>query len=485
MKIINRILCSALILLSIISYANQSVLAKQSTFSLLAVPVPAPVSPSGTITDTTPTYRWGKIAGASQYRYQLLKGASVIYTITFAASACGSGVNCAHTPLTSLSNGTYAWRVRVMVSGTWSSYSPLKGFAYARVPVSRLPSGDITDTTPSYSWSKVVNATRYELRLYRGASMIYSPIILASSCTSGVNCGFTPVTKLKYGAYTWQIRAMLSGSWKAFSAPKAFYVSPVLVGAGDIASCSSTGDEATANLIDGIAGTVFTAGDNAYQTGTAAEFANCYDPSWGRFKARTKPSPGNHEYYTSGASGYYGYFGAAAGDPAKGYYSYDLGDWHIIVMNSEIDTAAGSPQEVWLRQDLAAHPVVCTLAYWHKPRFSSSASHGSNTAMQPLWQALYEYHADVVVNGHDHLYERFSPQTPDGTADPDGISEFVAGMGGASLYTFGNILPNSPARNNDPHGVLKFILNAASYRWQFVPVAGKTYADNGTANCVP
>jgi hypothetical protein len=258
-----------------------------------------------------------------------------------------------------------------------------------------------------------------------------------------------------------------------------------LVGAGDISTCSNNGDEATAKLIDGIAGTVYTTGDNAYESGSASEYANCYNPTWGRFKTRTNPSPGNHEYNTSGASGYYGYFGTSAGDPTKGYYSYNLGTWHIVVLNSEISTASGSSQEKWLRQDLIANPSTCTLAYWHTPRFSSGSTHGSNSGVQPLWQALYDYHADVIVNGHEHNYERFDPQSPTGVADVNGIREFVAGMGGRSHYGFGTILPNSVARNGDTYGVLKFTLHTGGYDWQFVPEAGKTYADSGTALCVP
>jgi hypothetical protein len=260
---------------------------------------------------------------------------------------------------------------------------------------------------------------------------------------------------------------------------------PVLVGAGDIASCSSTGDEATANLLDGIAGTVFTTGDNAYKDGTAAEFNDCYDPTWGRHKARTRPSPGNHDYHTTDAAGYYSYFGSAAGDPAKGYYSYDLGAWHIIVLNSEISASAGSPQEQWLRADLAAHPVACTAAYWHKPRFSSGARHGSSTSMKPFWQALYDFGADVVLVGHEHNYERFAPQDPNGVADPiEGIREFVVGMGGASHYAFGPPIANSEIRNADTFGVLKLTLYPTSYNWEFIPEVGQTFTDSGTASCV-
>lgn len=260
---------------------------------------------------------------------------------------------------------------------------------------------------------------------------------------------------------------------------------PVLVGAGDIASCSDAGDEATATLLDGIAGTVFTTGDNAYKDGTPTEYTNCYDPTWGRHKARTRPSPGNHDYQTAGAAGYYGYFGAAAGDPAKGYYSYDRGDWHIIVLNSEISAGAGSPQEQWLRADLAAHPVACTAAYWHKPRFSSGLRHGGSTSMRAFWQALYDFGADVVLVGHEHNYERFALQDPNGVADPTrGIREFVVGTGGADLYGFDTPLANSEIRNADTFGVLKLTLHPTSYDWEFIPEAGKTFTDSGTGSCV-
>jgi hypothetical protein len=264
---------------------------------------------------------------------------------------------------------------------------------------------------------------------------------------------------------------------------------PVIVGAGDIASCSSTGDEATATLLDDIAGTVITLGDNAYSNGTATEYTNCYGPSWGRHLARTRPSPGNHEYNTLNATGYYGYFGSAAGDPTKGYYSYDLGAWHIIVLNSNsscttISCAAGSAQDTWLRADLAAHSNVCTLAYWHHPRFNSGASHGNNTAVANFWDALYLYGADVILNGHEHVYERFAPQTPAAVADPTtGIRQFTVGTGGVSHYTFGTIQPNSEVRNATAYGVLKLTLHATSYDWQFVPVAGATFTDSGTGSC--
>ena len=263
---------------------------------------------------------------------------------------------------------------------------------------------------------------------------------------------------------------------------------PVLVGAGDIASCSSSGDEATAALLDDIAGTVFTLGDNVYDNGTLTEYTNCYGPSWGRHRSRTAPTPGNHEYNTPNATGYYAYFGAAAGDPSKGYYSYDLGAWHIIVLNSGsctvVSCAAGSAQDAWLRADLQAHANVCTLAYWHHPRFNSGASHGNNTAVSNFWNALYLHGADVILNGHEHVYERFAPQTPAAVANPTGgIRQFTVGTGGRSHYTFGTIQPNSEVRNGSTYGVLKLTLHATSYDWQFVPVAGATFTDSGTGQC--
>ncbi len=261
----------------------------------------------------------------------------------------------------------------------------------------------------------------------------------------------------------------------------------VVLAAGDIASCTSSGDEATANLLEGLAGTVITLGDNAYPNGAPTDYSGCYDPTWGRSYSRTKPSAGNHEYLTAGAAGYYGYFGAAAGDPSKGYYSYDLGAWHVVVVNSNCGAVggcgAGSPQETWLRADLAAHPAACTLAYWHHPRFSSGATHGDNVAVQPMWQALEDADADVILNGHEHNYERFAPQTATGVADPNGIVEFVAGTGGDSHYGFGTPKANSVVRNSDTWGVLQLTLHATSYDWQFVHVAGKTFTDSGSANC--
>ncbi len=233
----------------------------------------------------------------------------------------------------------------------------------------------------------------------------------------------------------------------------------VLVGAGDIAHCRKDGDEATAAILDTIPGTVFTTGDNAYPDGTAADFANCYHPSWGRHRDRTRPTPGNHDYHVDNAAGYFDYFGASAGERGKGYYSYDLGEWHVIALNSEINMKAGSPQERWLRADLAATTKRCVLAYMHRPRFSSSSKHGSQRKTAPLFRALYDGGVEVIVGGHDHTYERFSPQAPDGTAAPKrGVRQFVVGTGGRGHYKFGTPLPTSEVRYNETAGLIKFTL---------------------------
>ena len=265
---------------------------------------------------------------------------------------------------------------------------------------------------------------------------------------------------------------------------------PVLVGAGDIASCDDLkGAEATAKLIDRIPGTVFAVGDLAYPHGSDKQFARCYGPTWGRFKDRTRPAPGNHEYHQKGASGYSRYFGKAAGDAAKGYYSYELGTWHIVVLNSECKHVGGcdggSPQGAWLKQDLTQHPAPCKLAYFHKPLFSSGAAHGNNPEIRPLWEVLYGAGVDVVINGHDHDYERFAPQDPEGHADRRrGIREFVVGSGGKNSHRkMGAVKANSEVRNDDTFGVLKLTLHANSYDWEFLPEAGKTFTDSGSGNC--
>ncbi len=256
----------------------------------------------------------------------------------------------------------------------------------------------------------------------------------------------------------------------------------VLVGAGDIGFCGLGGARATAILLDQIPGAVFTAGDNAYPDGTPSDFARCYAPYWGRHFERTRPTPGNHEYRGGQAPGYFGYFGERAGPPGLGYYSYELGAWHIVALNSNIDAAPGSAQERWLRGDLAAHPALCTLAYWHHALFSSSVD-GSPVAAS-LWRALEEAGAEIVITGHHHAYERFAPQTAAGVLDTAyGIREFVVGTGGGGLDWFARRpAANSESRYNANYGLLKLELYRESYRWVFVSVNGHV-RDEGRGRC--
>src|SRR5213592_441560 len=259
-----------------------------------------------------------------------------------------------------------------------------------------------------------------------------------------------------------------------------------LVGAGNVSLCNATGDDATAALLDTIPGTVFADGDAAYDKGALTQYNTCYGVTWGRQKARTQPAPGDLDYKTANAAGYFGYFGAAAGDPKQGYYSYDLGAWHVVVLNSGspslVPTTATSAQVQWLKADLAAHPAHCTLAYWHHPLFDSKDNPNAN--IRPLWDVLYGAGVDVVVNAHYAFYERFAPQTPAGVADSaQGIREFIVGTGGAETGGCGTVRPNSQLRNSCTPGVLKLTLDDGSYAWQFVPIAGKTFTDSGSGSC--
>jgi hypothetical protein len=369
---------------------------------------------------------------------------------------------------TDATEASYTWSVDTTPPETTITAGPSEG-------------GTITQANTSLSFSSSEANSPFSCQLDGGGPW---------TCTSPQT-----LSGLSNASHTFEVKATdAAGNTDATPARRTWTVDattqsdPVFVGAGDIASCLSSGDEATANLLDSIAGTVYTLGDNAYDSGTADEFDNCYNPSWGRYKARTKPSVGNHEYTTRGASGYFGYFGAAAGDPSQGYYSYDLGAWHIVALNSMCENVGGcgatSPMVTWLKGDLADNPSSCTLAYWHHPVFSSGSEHGNDPKMIPSWDALYAAGADVVLSGHDHDYERFAPQTSSGVDDPArGIREFVVGTGGKSHYTFGTIRANSEVRNSNTYGVLKLTLHPSSYDWQFVPEAGKSFSDSGTGSC--
>ena len=266
----------------------------------------------------------------------------------------------------------------------------------------------------------------------------------------------------------------------------------IVLASGDISSCQQDWDEATARIIDTIPGTVATLGDQVYDVGAPDEYANCYAPTWGRFRSRTKPAPGNHDYATVNAAGYFGYFGVAAGDPAKGYYSYDLGRyWHVVVLNSAWREGGpafgeGSAQLAWLRADLASSSRKCTLAYWHHPRWTSGA-HAPDTSAAAVWRVLYAAGADLVLNGHEHFYERFAPMNPSGATDESyGIRQIIAGMAGtgaSSGYPFGTPLASSEMRQNIAAGIVKLTLDSAGYSWKYIPVAGASFTDAGSGNC--
>jgi calcineurin-like phosphoesterase family protein len=276
---------------------------------------------------------------------------------------------------------------------------------------------------------------------------------------------------------------------------------PVIAAAGDIA-CQPDRDAfnkgrgtstackaaATAALIQkGHFAAVLALGDLQYENPTLSDFRRSYALSWGTFKAITYPVPGNHEYGARAAHGYYSYFGSRAGDRTKGYYSFDIGAWHLIALNANCGAIGGcgkgSPQGRWLREDLERHDNRCTLAFWHQPRFSSGL-HGDNELYTDLWALLYEGNADLILVGHDHHYERFAPQTAEGRADAKrGLREFVVGTGGRSQYPFGFARDNSEVRHSGTYGVLSLTLHASSYDWRFLPIAGGSFTDSGSARC--
>ena len=254
-----------------------------------------------------------------------------------------------------------------------------------------------------------------------------------------------------------------------------------LLAAGDIAQCDSNGDEATAKLAARYPkATIAAVGDLAYPRGTAGDFARCYEPSWGKVDDRVRPAAGNHEYGTGVATAYFARYGARAGAPGRGWYSYDIRNWHVVVLNSNCGLVpgggcnAGSEQERWLRADLAANPVACTLAYWHHPR-RSSGLHGDDATVEPLRDALIDNRVEILLAGHDHHYERFAPDR--------GLREWVVGTGGAGNYPIPLVKRGSQVRYSGGHGLLALSLRAKSYRWRFLAVGGAEFTDSGAGRC--
>jgi acid phosphatase type 7 len=260
-----------------------------------------------------------------------------------------------------------------------------------------------------------------------------------------------------------------------------------LVGAGDIGRCDDSSDRKTARLVGKIGGTVFTLGDHAYHDGTRTQFRDCYDPTWGKFKKRTRPTAGNHDYQTAGAKPYFNYFRWRAGRPT-GYYSYDRGSWHIVALNSNCEEVGGcgkrSAQGRWLRGDLAKNQASCTLGYFHHPLYASGRGEDS-PEVKPFWRILYNHHADVILSGHAHRYERFARITPSGAlSSARGIRQFIVGTGGAEReFQQGPDEPRVQAKKAGAPGVLKLDLGSGFYHWKFVPVVGRNYTDSGSARC--
>ena len=390
----------------------------------------------------------------------LLLVAATVASLTAASASAGSGARPVSTSLPAITGRLLVGRALVGSLGTWSGRRPIR-FArqWRRCDRSGGACRDIVGA----------NARRY----------------LLTSADVGAKL------RLQVTATNAQ------GSRRAASRATAAVVgpppSPVIAAAGDIACDSGTATDttcaqkATSDLLvnRGLAG-VLVLGDIQYENGELANFNAYYDPTWGRVKSITYPAPGNHEYNTPGATGYYSYFSSRTSLP--GYYSFDIGGWHLIALNSNCADVggcdAGSTQTKWVEADLAAHKNACTLAYWHHPRFNSGATHGSDSTYQPWWQALYDAGADVVLAGHEHLYERFAPQTPAGAADAaHGIRQFTVGTGGKTHHAFGPTAPNSEVRNNDTFGVLTLTLEPNGYVWRFVPEAGKTFSDSGSGSC--
>jgi hypothetical protein len=358
------------------------------------------------------------------------------------------------------------------------------------------PTNPSSDNTPSFTFSADEPAT-FECKLDGGSF---------AACTSGDSFG-----PLADGSHTFEVRASdTAGNTDPTPASYTWTIDtiipppndPVIVAAGDIAcnpNDSDFNDGAGKNnrchqmhtsdlIIETIDPTaVLTLGDNQYENGEYENFLASYDPSWGRMKSITYPSPGNHDYRDPGAQAYFDYFGAVAGDPAKGYYSFTLGSWRILSLNSncnDVGCDSSSAQVQWLEDELASDDSLCTLAYWHHPRFSSG-SHSNDARFIPFWEKLYSHNADVVLVGHDHNYERFNPQDPYGVADPDnGITEFVVGTGGKSLRSLGTLKDNSAATNTNAHGVLKLTLHDSDYDFEFVKEDGTVF-DSGSGSCIP
>ena len=430
--------------------------AKDLIFRTVADSYVAAAEPTKNISDT-PTLR---IDGAPR----------IVALLQFDLRRLSRPIRDATLRIFALSDSRAGVRVRVARFGAWSerdmTYQAANRFANGAVASSKA--------FPANSW-----ATADVTSLLSGAAG--KIVTLVVSTAGPTNISFA---SREGGGEIPQLVIHVSGAAPATSASGTAEV----LAAGDIGTCNGNGDEATGALLNANPDTnVLALGDLAYESGSPTNFADCYAPAWGAAKERTHPVPGNHEYGTSHADGYFEYFGAVAGPRPQGYYSFDIGAWHLIAINSNCSEVGGcgegSPQERWVREDLARHPARCTLAFWHHPLFSSG-QHGAFESMRPIWQALYDGGADIVLNGHDHDYERFAPQTPTGQPDPSrGIREFVVGTGGKSRRPFRAPVANSEARSDSVFGVLRLSLAPIRYEWSFVPAQGGAFSDSGSGDC--
>ncbi len=511
LKVVGRGLGRGLALVCLVVAACVSVPTATAAGPTLAAG-PSPVAPGGSV-----SVSWSGVAAPTTtdwvglFRQGAADTASVWW---FYTSTCSSAIGTAKASGSCSLNfpggaGTYEFRLfakngytRLATSGAIvvsdSATPPPTSPTLVATPSSVAPGGSV-----SVSWAGLPAPTATDwVGVYRQGAADTAAVwwFYTSTCSSAVGTakasGSCPLT-MPASEGTYELRLFSQNGWTRIATSGSIVVGglpsgsgssdPVLLAAGDIASCDTQGDEQTAAILGRYpTAAIATLGDNAYPHGTAAAFQNCYAPSWGQFRDRTHPAVGNHDYDTAGASGYFGYFGSAAGDPKKGWYSYDLGDWHVVVLNSNCSEVggcgAGSAQEQWLRADLAAHPSTCTLAYWHHPRFTSGWV-GNDAETATLWGVLQSYGADLVMSGHAHNYERFAPQNSSGAADPAGLREIVVGTGGEGLEVLGARAANSVVVNAVTLGVLKLTLHPTSYDWDFLPVAGQTFTDAGSAEC--
>ena len=373
------------------------------------------------------------------------------------------------------------------------------------LPAHGSVAGSATPTFSGNAGTMQGDSATVTVKVYAGSDALGTPVQTLTATQQAGAYSVAASSALSAGVYTARAQQSDGGGNTGFSSANTFSVnapapSPdrVLVGAGDIASCTESGDTATGALLASFPNAVVaTLGDNTYPAGTAQQFSSCYDPTWGGARTRTRPSVGTHDYgdvqggslagYTSYFAATLSLFGPSASDPSRAYYSYDLGAWHVVVLNAACyyyaPGCSEAGQELWLRADLASHPAPCTLAILHNPLFTSGSVHAGDTRMQRYWTALYEYGAEVVLNGHSHQYERFAPQDPNGSANPDGLREFVVGTGGAGFYGFGTIAANSEVRNTGTYGLIKLVLRPGGYDWEFVPAGGGTFTDTGSDSC--